>query len=110
MSLEPAVQSRTEMLQKSAVKIYLMPYNLGRPHTQPRGARALAGADLPPIERWNRGRGQSRGEGTNRLRCRSVSFAHGNALSIANELGAVSKPALEHFIVVSLAVNFPQIN
>ena len=51
-----------------------------------------------------------RGEGTNRLRCRSVSFAHGNALCIAKELGAVSKPALEHFVVVNLAVNFKQIN
>jgi hypothetical protein len=51
VSLEPAVQSRTEMLQKSAVKIYLMPRNLCRPHTPPRGARALAGADLPPIKR-----------------------------------------------------------
>ena len=62
------------------------------------------------IERWNRGRGQSPGEGTNRLRCRRVFFARGNALSIAKELGAVSKPALEHFVVVNLAVNFPQIN
>ncbi len=91
-------------------KLYLMPRNLGRPHTPPRGARALAGADLPPIERWNRGRGQRRGEGTNRLRCRSaVSFAHGNALCIAKELGAVSKPALDHFItlVVNLAVISP---
>ena len=68
---------------------------------------------MPPIERWNRGRGQSRGEGTNRLRCRRVFFASGNALSIAKELGAVSKPALGHFVifvVVNLAVNFPQIN
>ncbi len=46
----------------------------------------------------------------NCLRCRSVSFANGNALCIAKELGAVSKPALEHFVVVDLAVNFPQIN
>ncbi len=112
VSLEPAVQSRKEMLQKSALKIYLMPRTLGRPHTPPRGAGALAGADLPPIERWNRGRGQSRGEGTNRLRCRSVAFAHGNALCIAKELGAVSKPSLEHFVVVNLQVtwNFLQIN
>jgi hypothetical protein len=44
------------------------------------------------------------------LRCRSFSFAHGNALCIAKELGAVSKLALEHFVVVDLAVNFPQIN
>jgi hypothetical protein len=29
VSLEPAVQSRTEMLQKSALKIYLLPRNLG---------------------------------------------------------------------------------
>ncbi len=33
VSLEPAVQSRTEMIQKSALKIYLMPRNLGQPHT-----------------------------------------------------------------------------
>jgi hypothetical protein len=65
VSLEPVVQSCMEMIQKSAVKTYLMPRNLGRPHTPPRGARAFAGADLPPIDRWNRGRGQSRGEGTN---------------------------------------------
>ncbi len=65
---------------------------------------------MPPIERWNRGIGHSQGEGTNRLRCRSVSFANGNELSIAKELGAVSKPALEHFVVVDLAVNSPQIN
>ncbi len=44
------------------------------------------------------------------MRCRSVSFANGNTLSIAKELGAVSKPALELFVVVDLAVNFPQIN
>ena len=50
------------------------------------------------------------GEGTNRLRCRRVAFTHGNALSITKELGAVSKPALEHFVVVNLAVNFPEIN
>ncbi len=103
VSLEPAVQSRKEMLQKSALKIYLMQRNFGRQHTPQRGARALAGADLPPIEQWNRGRGQSRGERTNRLRCMSVSFAHGNALCIVKELGAVSKPALEHFVVVNLA-------
>jgi hypothetical protein len=42
VSLEPAVQSRTEMLQKSALKTYLMPRNLGPPHTPPRRARALA--------------------------------------------------------------------
>jgi hypothetical protein len=35
---------------------------------------------------------------------------HGNALCIAKELGAASKPALEHFVVVDLEVNFPQIN
>ena len=52
----------------------------------------------------------SQGEGTNRLRCRSVSLANGNALSIAKELGAVSKPALELFVAVDLAVNFPQTN
>ena len=107
VSLEPVLQSRTEMLQKSALKIYLMPRNLGRTHTQQWGVRALAGADLPPIERWNRGRGQSGGEETNRLRCRSVAFAHGNALCIAKELGAVSKPALEHFIMVNLVVISP---
>ncbi len=100
VSLEPAVQSRMEMLQQSAAKIYLMLGNLGRPHMQPRGARALAGAELPPIEWWNRGRGQSRGEGTDCLRWRRFVFAHGNALSIAKALGAVSKPALEHFVVV----------
>jgi hypothetical protein len=82
VSLEAAVQSRTEMLQKSALKIYRMPRNLGLQHTPPTGARALAGADLPPIERWNRGRGQIRGEGTNHLRCMS---AHGNALCIAKD-------------------------
>jgi hypothetical protein len=54
--------------------------------------------------------GHNQGEGTNHLRCRSVSFANGNALSIAKELGAVSKPALELFVVADLAVNFPQIN
>ncbi len=64
---------------------------------------------MPPIEQWNRGRGQSQGEGTNRLRYRSVAFALGNALCIAKELGA-SKPALEHFVVVNLAVNSPEIN
>jgi hypothetical protein len=116
VSLEPAVQSSTNMLQKGALKIYLMPRNLGRPHTLPRGARALAGAELPPIEQWNRGRGEGtnrmrcRGEGTNRMRCRSVSFAHGNALCIAKDLGALSKPALEHFVVIYLAVNFQQMN
>jgi hypothetical protein len=110
VSLEPAVQSRTEMLRKSAQEIYIMPRNLGQQHTPPRGARALAGGELPPIERWNRARGQSRGEGTNHLRCRSVFFAHGNELCIAKELCAVSKPALEHFVVVNLAVNFPQKN
>ncbi len=56
------------------------------------------------------GIGQSRGEGTNLLRCRRVAFAHGNALRIAKELRAVSKPVLEHFVVVNLAVKFPQIN
>jgi hypothetical protein len=99
-----------KILQKSATNIYLVLRNLDLPHTPPRGARALAGDDLPPIELWNRGRGQSWGVGTNRLRCRSVAFAHGNALCIAKELGTVSEPALEHFIVVNLAVNFPQIN
>ena len=54
--------------------------------------------------------GHSQGEGTNRQRCRSVSFANGNALSIAKELGAVSKPAMELFVAADLAVNFPQIN
>ncbi len=67
VSLEPAVQSRMEMLQKNSAKIYLMPRNLGpilgRQHTPLRGARAHAGAELPPIERWNRGKGQSQGEG-----------------------------------------------
>jgi hypothetical protein len=63
VSLEPAVQSRTEVLQKSAMKIYLIQRNLGRPHTLPRGARELAGADLPPIERWNRGRGKAGARG-----------------------------------------------
>jgi hypothetical protein len=50
------------------------------------------------------------GQGTNRLRCRIISVAHGNALCIAKELGAVSKPALEHFIVVDLAMTFLEIN
>ncbi len=40
----------------------------------------------------------------------SVYFVNGNALCIAKELGAVSKPALDHFVVVDLAVSFPQIN
>jgi hypothetical protein len=106
----PAVQSHMEMLQKSAANIYLVPRNLGRQHTPPRGAKALAGGELPLIKRWKRGRGQSLGEGSNRLRCRRVTFTHGNALSIAKEVGAVSKPALEHFVVVNLAVNFPEIN
>ncbi len=99
-----------EMLQKSAASIYLVPRNLGRQHTPPRGGRALAGGELPLIERWKRGRGQSLGEGSNRLRCRRVAFAHGNALRIAKEVGAVSKQAMEHFVVVNLAVGFPQIN
>jgi hypothetical protein len=34
----------------------------------------------------------------------------GKALRIAEDLGAVSKPALEHFIVGYLAVNFQEIN
>jgi hypothetical protein len=51
-----------------------------------------------------------RGEGTNRLRCRSVSFAHGKELHSTKNLGAVSKQALEYFVVVYLAVNFQQIN
>ncbi len=43
--------------------------------------------------------------------CQIVSVAHGNALSItalciAKELGAVSKTALEHVILVNLAMNF----
>jgi hypothetical protein len=54
VSLAPAVQSRMEMLQKSAANIYLVPRNFGRPHTPPSGARALAGGELPPIERSNR--------------------------------------------------------
>ncbi len=58
----------------------------------------------------SRSKGQRQGEGTNSLRCRSVSFAHGNELCVAKELGAVSKPALEHFVVVNLAVNFPQMD
>ncbi len=33
VSPEPAVQSRTNLLQRSALKIYLMPRNHGRPHT-----------------------------------------------------------------------------
>jgi hypothetical protein len=110
VSLAPAMQSRMEMLQKSAANIYLVPPNLGRPPTPPRGARALAGGELPPIERRNRGREQSRGVGTNRLRCRRVAFANGNALGIAKELGAESKSALEHFVVINLEVNFPQVN
>ncbi len=77
---------------------------------QQRGARALACAQLPTIERWNRSIGHSQGEGTNRLRCRSASFANGNALSIAKELGAVSKLPLELIIEADLAVNFPEIN
>ncbi len=32
---------RTKMLQKNALKIYLMAHNLGRAHTPPKGARAL---------------------------------------------------------------------
>ncbi len=54
--------------------------------------------------------GKAGARGTNRLRCRNVSFAHGNVLCITKELGAVGKPALEHFVVVNLAVNFPEIN
>jgi hypothetical protein len=46
VSLEPAVQLRTEMLQKSALKICLMPRNLGRPHTPLKGARAFKPACL----------------------------------------------------------------
>jgi hypothetical protein len=42
----------------------------------------------------------------NQLSCMIVSVAHGNALCIAKELGAVSKPVLGHFIVDSLAMNF----
>ncbi len=41
---------------------------------------------------------------------RSVSFANGNALSLAKELGAVSKLALEVIIAADLAVNFQEIN
>jgi hypothetical protein len=37
VSLEPAVQSSTEILKKSALKIYLMPPNLGLQHTPPKG-------------------------------------------------------------------------
>ncbi len=78
-----------------------------------RGARALAEGELPPIERWNKSRGQSRGEGTNRLRCSLPCRRVDNSLSITKEKelghGAVSKPALEHFVVVNL-VNFPQVN
>jgi hypothetical protein len=40
--LELVVQSRTEMLQKSVLKIYLMSRDLDRLHSPPRGARALA--------------------------------------------------------------------
>ncbi len=65
---------------------------------------------MPRIERWNRGIRHSQGEGTNRLRCRIVSFANGNALSFAKELGAVSKLPLEVIIAADLAVNFPEIN
>jgi hypothetical protein len=64
------------------------------------------GAESLPIKRWNRGKG------TNRQRCwiSSNSVAHGNALCNAKELGAVSKPALEHVIAVNLAMNFWEIN
>jgi hypothetical protein len=41
VSLEPVVQSRIEMLQKSAAKINLMARNLSRPHSPPRGAGDL---------------------------------------------------------------------
>jgi hypothetical protein len=112
VSLEPAVQSRTKILQKSALKIYLM---VIAAKSWPaayasEGGQGTYWTDLPPIELWNRSRGQSRGEGINRLRCRSVSLAHGNVLCIAKELGAVSKPALEHFVVVNLLVNFQEKN
>jgi hypothetical protein len=43
--------------------------------------------------------------GTNRLRCRSRSFTHGKALRITKDLGAVSKPALEQFVVVYLVAD-----
>ncbi len=57
-----------------------------------------------PIKQWTRGRG------TNSLRCQIVSVAHSNAFCIAKELDAVSKPALDHVIVVNLAMNFQEIN
>ncbi len=41
VSLEPAVQSRTEMLQNSVLKIYLMPRNLGWQHTPSSGVGHL---------------------------------------------------------------------
>ncbi len=53
VGLEPAEQSRTNMLQRSALKIYLMARNLGLAHTQPRGARALC----PQSEPQNMGSG-----------------------------------------------------
>jgi hypothetical protein len=59
---------------------------------------------LLPIKQWNRGRG------VNPLGCLIVSVAHGSALCIAKERGAVSKPALEHVIGVNLAMNFQEIN
>ena len=49
VSLEPAVQSRTEMLPKSAMKIYLMPRNLCRPHTPPKGPEGDQGTCLSSV-------------------------------------------------------------
>ncbi len=39
--IDPAEQSRTNMLQRNELKIYLTTRNLGRAHMLPRGARAL---------------------------------------------------------------------
>ncbi len=46
----------------------------------------------------------------NHLSCQIVSIAHGNALCIAKNVGAVSKHVLEHVIVINLAMNFQEIN
>ncbi len=108
--MEPVVQSRTNMLQISVI-CRAWPGHCGHKLSEQlntgRGVRQLLEMNcLQSIKRWNSGRG------ANRLtrRCRIVSVAHGSALCIANELGVMSKPALEHVIVVDLAMNFPEIN
>jgi hypothetical protein len=50
------------------------------------------------------------GQGNQSSKVPIVFVANGNLLCIAKELDAVSKPALEHVIVVNLAMNFPDIN